>query len=137
MGDILNFKIFNIMKNIARQNFDMWNKALLTRDPQKVAELYTADSTFHPTVLGEFRKGHEGAKSYFHHFLEKNPSGKIIQDEVQVLSPDCYLHSGMYDFEVGPDNKREVVEARFTFVWKKDKKGNWKIVHHHSSVRPK
>jgi uncharacterized protein (TIGR02246 family) len=125
------------MKKLAHQNFAMWNDALLSRDAQTVAELYSEDSTFHPTVLGEFRKGHEGAKSYFHHFLEKNPSGKLVEDEVQTLGPDCYLHSGMYDFEVGPDSKRDIVEARFTFVWKKNGKGEWKIIHHHSSVKPK
>jgi len=43
----------------------------------------------------------------------------------------------MYNFEVGPVDDRKVVEARFSFVWKKDDQGEWKIVHHHSSARPK
>jgi len=125
------------MKKIAHQNFDMWNKALLTRDARKVAELYSDDCTFLPTMLGEFKKGRAGAEAYFHHFLEKHPSGKIVLDEVQELGPDCYLHSGHYNFELGPKDQRTSTEARFTYVWKKDKKDNWKIVHHHSSVRPK
>ncbi|MFH0837707.1 MAG: SgcJ/EcaC family oxidoreductase [Patescibacteria group bacterium] len=125
------------MKNVVRQNFAMWNDALLTRDPKKVAELYTPDCTFLPTVSGEFKKGHSGAEAYFRHFLEKNPNGVIVDDEVQELGSDCYLHSGIYNFEVGPDNNRSVVEARFSYVWKKDKKGDWRIAHHHSSLRPK
>ena len=64
-------------------------------------------------------------------------STEIIQEEVQTLGTDCYLHSGMYNFEVGPGDDRQVVEARFSFVWKKDDQGEWKIVHHHSSVKPK
>ena len=83
------------------------------------------------------QEGEYGAEEYFKHFLIKNPRGKIIQEEVQILGTDGYLHSGMYDFEVGPGDDRKVVEARFSFVWKKDDQGEWKIVHHHSSARPK
>lgn len=125
------------MKKIAHQNFAMWNDALLSRDAKNVAELYTSDCTFLPTVNGEFRKGQAKAEAYFHHFLEKNPCGSIVDDEVQELGRDAYLHSGHYNFELGPDNDRSVVEGRFTFIWVKDTKGNWKIAHHHSSVRPK
>ena len=63
-------------------------------------------------------------------------STEIIQEEVQTLGTDCYLHSGMYNFEVGLGDDRQVVEARFSFVWKKDDQGEWKIVHHHSSAKP-
>jgi hypothetical protein len=28
------------------------------------------------------------------------------------------------------------VEARFTFVYSRDEEGEWKIVHHHSSLKP-
>ena len=69
--------------------------------------------------------------------LKKILGVEIIQEEVQTLGTDCYLHSGMYNFEVGPYDDRQVVEARFSFVWKKDDQGEWKIVHHHSSAKPK
>jgi len=41
----------------------------------------------------------------------------------------------MYDFELGPDDNRQVTHARFTFIWRQDN-GEWKIIHHHSSVKP-
>lgn len=126
-----------IEKSVVDKNFSKWKDALQTKNPKKVAALYAENSTFLPTVSGEFKKGQSGAEEYFKHFLEKNPMGKIIQEEVQTLGIDCYLHSGMYNFEVGPDNKRQVVEARFTFAWEKDDQGEWKIVHHHSSVKPR
>lgn len=126
----------DLIKQTARANFAIWNDALKTGDAKKVATLYAETSTFLPTLNGEFKKGPSQAEEYFHHFLEKNPNGKIVEDEVQILSPTCYLHSGMYNFEVGPDEKREIVEARFSFVWEKDGNGEWKIIHHHSSVRP-
>ncbi len=125
----------NILE-IAHENFKVWNDALQTKDPAKVAELYSEDSTFLPTMSGDFKIGQGGAESYFEHFLQKDPIGTIKEEKVQETGPDSYLHSGMYDFEVGPADKREIAEARFTYLWKKDKDGNWKIAHHHSSVKP-
>ena len=127
-------KIENVLET-AKKNFNAWNEALQTKDPKKVAELYTNDSTFLPTMSGEFKSGQHGAEEYFEHFLLKNPFGKVVEEKAQVLDPECYIHSGLYNFEVGPSDKREIAEARFTYVWKKDKDGNWKIINHHSSVK--
>ena len=122
---------------IARENFQMWNEALQTKDAKKVSLLYSEDNTFHPTMSGDFKSGQKDAEDYFEHFLLKNPFGKIVEEKVQSLGENSYLNSGLYNFEIGPAEKREIVEARFTFVWQKDKDGQWKIIHHHSSIRPK
>jgi len=124
------------MQEIASRNFNLWNSALQTGNPKEVAALYITEATFLPTTSEEFKKGQYGAEEYFEHFLIKNPRGKIIQEEIQILGPDAYLHSGMYNFEVGPVDDRKVVEARFSFIWKKNNQGEWKIIHHHSSARP-
>ncbi len=124
------------LQKIVQQNFSRWNESFKSGSPQAVAALYAESATFLPTVSGEFKKGQAGAEEYFRHFLKKNPIGRIVEDEVQVISPDCYLHSGMYNFEVGLKDKREIVEARFSFLWKRDEQGQWKIMHHHSSVKP-
>lgn len=118
---------------LAQENFRKWSSALLTKDPKKVAGLYSKDNTFLPTVSDEFKKGRNGAEQYFQHFLEKNPKGTVVAEEVQTISEDSYLHSGMYDFELTQGK----VEARFTFVWQKNEQGEWQIIHHHSSVKPK
>lgn len=122
---------------LAKQNFLRWNEALHTHDPAIVAKLYFENATFLPTLNPEFKQGQVGAQEYFHHFLEKNPDGRIVKEVVQVLGENCYLHSGMYNFEVGPEDNRQVAEARFSYVWEKDDKGEWKIIHHHSSLKPK
>lgn len=124
------------IKEIAHANFDKWNQTLLTKDPAAVAALYTSDNDFLPTLSPDFKRGIAGAADYFTHFLEKNPTGEIVEDNVQELSPDAILHSGMYNFTVGQEDNRQVVEARFTFVYKKDGDGEWKIAHHHSSLKP-
>ena len=126
-----------LLAGIAKQNFETWGESLTTKNPKAVAELYTSDATFLPTVSGEFKKGQGGAEEYFHHFLEKDPKGEIIEEEFQPLGENHYLHSGMYNFEVNsPDGGRETVEARFSFVWRKNEKGRWEILHHHSSKKP-
>ncbi|MDX9970367.1 MAG: SgcJ/EcaC family oxidoreductase [Candidatus Gracilibacteria bacterium] len=129
------------LRKIATQNFEIWNDSLQTKEPEKVAALYSDDATFLPTVLGEFKRGKTGAKEYFVHFLEKNPSGRIVQDEVQEISQDKYLHCGHYDFEIdnkdeGATSPRKTVNARFSYVWKKKEDGSYEILHHHSSLKP-
>lgn len=121
---------------LAKENFNKWNQALQIKNPVKVAELYTDDNSFLPTLSSDFKSGQEGAESYFRHFLEKNPTGEIIDDRIQKLTSDSYLHSGMYNFTVGHKDDRQIVEARFTFVWVKNDSGEWKIIHHHSSLKP-
>ncbi|HOZ36821.1 MAG TPA: SgcJ/EcaC family oxidoreductase [bacterium] len=122
-------------EELALANFTKWADSLLTKDPKEVSKLYAPDATFLPTVSGEFKKGATGAAEYFEHFLAKNPVGKLTESATQVLGPTCYAHAGMYDFELGPDDNRQVTKARFTFIWRQDN-GEWKIIHHHSSVRP-
>ncbi|MCX6736072.1 MAG: SgcJ/EcaC family oxidoreductase [Candidatus Parcubacteria bacterium] len=125
-----------IEQKVVSENFNRWNEALLSRDPKKVAEMYTEDATFLPTLSPDFKFGQEETEGYFEHFLQKNPEGKVVKEKVQTLSPNSYLHSGMYDFTVDQDGERKTVEARFTFLWTQDENGEWKIAHHHSSVKP-
>jgi len=125
-----------IEQKVVSENFNRWNEALLSRDPKKVAELYTEDVTFLPTLSPDFKFGQEETEGYFKHFLEKNPEGKVIAEKFQTLSPKSYLHSGMYDFVVDQNGERKTVEARFTFLWEQDENGEWKIAHHHSSIKP-
>lgn len=121
---------------LAHKNFNLWNAALQSKKSDAVAALYAEDNTFIPTMSGTFRKGQEEAEGYFEHFLQKNPEGQIVEDECQAGGPDLYVHSGHYNFVVGPEDKRETVEARFTYVWRRESDGSWKIMHHHSSVKP-
>ena len=125
------------MEKIAGENFTRWNETLLTEDPEKVAALYAASSTFLPTMSGELKTGRLGATEYFKHFLEQKPNSEIIQEKIQPLGDAGYVHSGRYDFEVGPEHNRKKVEARFTFIWQRDDAGAWTIIHHHSSIKPK
>jgi len=125
------------MLALARENFKKWNDALQTKDAATVASLYsTSDLSFLPTVSGKHIKKIDSTKEYFTDFVMKNPFGTITDDSVQIYgNGEAYLHSGMYTFELGEGAARAPVQARFSYVWRKIN-GDWKITHHHSSVRP-
>ena len=132
--------LLSLTLHCSRQdNFKRWNDALQTKNAQTVANMYTAEPSFLPTVSGDhIKRGGVGTptEDYFVEFVKKNPFGTITDDSVQVFSGgDAYLHSGLYTFELGEADARTPVEARFSYVWQKDG-GDWKIAHHHSSVRP-
>jgi uncharacterized protein (TIGR02246 family) len=117
-----------------QQNFASWNQALKERDYEKAASLYSSsDLSFLPTVSSEFIRDPQATKRYFADFIKRLPEGKITSDSVQTISPEAYLHTGMYTFMTGPDDARVPVLARFSYMWRLIS-GKWKIIHHHSSV---
>lgn len=124
------------LKEIVRRNMVIWLATLKTKNPKEVSGLYSENNTFLPTVSGKFRKGKAEAEDYFVHFLEKNPEGEVVEEETQALGEDVYVHSGMYKFKIDGPERRQIVSARFTFVWRKESDGMWRIIHHHSSAKP-
>jgi uncharacterized protein (TIGR02246 family) len=109
-----------------------WNAALQTLDPEKVAELYHADSILIPTLSNEVRADNQTKINYFVEFLAKKPVGTIKEDYVNVVSKDTALYNGIYTFEFTPAAKSD---ARFTYVYNCEN-GEWKIKTHHSSLMP-
>ncbi len=117
-------------------NFKAWNDALRARDFDRATALYsTSDLSFLPTVSPDFIRDVPSTRRYFMAFVERLPVGEITADSVQCLSADAYLHTGMYTFMTGPEDARTPVEARFSYMWRKIG-GEWRIIHHHSSVVP-
>ncbi len=124
------------IEKVARRNMANWLESLKTKNPELVASFYAEENTFLPTVCGRFRKGKTEAKNYFEHFLAKNPQGEVVEEEIRPISSDVYLHAGLYNFTVNQNDKTETVPARFTYIWKKGEDGIWRIIHHHSSIKP-
>ncbi len=139
------------LEKIAEENFKLWAEALLSGDPHQVATMYDSKATFLPTMSPQLRIGEMEAEEYFEHFLQIHPNGKIVKQSVQKIGARCYLHCGLYNFEVDDDKhkgKRKIVEARFSYSWKRKNwildlwervfhnRNTWKIIHHHSSLKP-
>jgi len=114
--------------------FKQWNDALQTGDAKKVAALYAEDAVLLPTVSNLPRTTTAEIEDYFKHFLEKKPYGIIKQRNIKKAC-NKVTDAGIYDFEIMANGKKEIVPARYTFVYEyRDKQ--WKIVHHHSSMMP-
>ena len=126
----------NNLEKIAKEMFQKWNETLQTKDKHKVALIYTDNDDFLPTMNGKFRHGIGETEEYFEHFLAKNPYGVIVEDHI-FGSEEIIVHSGLYDFEVDDSAEGRInIEARFTFVYQKQEDGEYKIAHHHSSLKP-
>ena len=71
------------------------------------------------------------SKDYFVAFLSRKPKGEIDESNVRVFD-QLAINSGIYTFTF---NETDVVQARFTFVYRWNGE-QWKIVEHHSSLMP-
>ena len=115
-----------------RSLFSLWNDALATLDPDKIAQRYSKSPCLLPTVSDTPRTDHESIKAYFVDFLQKKPQGKILESWV-TSGPDWCMDDGIYEFEMGATGDK--VKARYSFVYTLEG-GEWKIAHHHSSQMP-
>jgi len=116
-----------------RALFDLWNDALATLDPKKVAALYSKDAILLPTVSDTPRTTREGIEDYFLQFLKSKPSGVIVEGITISDEPNWAKDAGVYEFTMGATG--ELVRGRYSFVYIFED-GDWKIAHHHSSVMP-
>ena len=72
--------------------FSLWNDALATEDPRKVANRYAKKGVLLPTVSDVPRTDYAGIEDYFTHFLKNKPSGEILQSNVVIgmnWAQDC------------------------------------------------
>jgi uncharacterized protein (TIGR02246 family) len=117
--------------------FDEWNEALLTGDPEQVADRYAPDALLLPTKSSRIRTDRQGIVDYFTHFTASNPVGEKDYTDVTVLDGDSAVDAGTYTFTLTDDETGalEEVAARYTFAYEKID-GEWLIINHHSSETP-
>jgi len=59
--------------------FELWNLALKTGNPDTVAMRYAEGAVLLPTKSDIPRSDYAGIRDYFVHFLEKKPTGRILE----------------------------------------------------------
>lgn len=119
-------------KQQVRGLFNLWNDALATLDPVKVAARYSKDAILLPTVSDEPRTTKESITDYFVNFTKLQPQGVITEGTI-ISGENWAKDAGVYEFTLGATGEK--VLARYSFVYVKED-GEWKIAHHHSSAMP-
>eukprot|EP00525_Craspedostauros_australis_P012295 CAMPEP_0198110008 /NCGR_PEP_ID=MMETSP1442-20131203/2038_1 /TAXON_ID= /ORGANISM="Craspedostauros australis, Strain CCMP3328" /LENGTH=183 /DNA_ID=CAMNT_0043765887 /DNA_START=25 /DNA_END=576 /DNA_ORIENTATION=+ len=112
--------------------FQLWNAALASGDPKKVAQRYSKNAVLLPTVSDVPRTDAALIEDYFVAFLKKAPMGRIVESNI-MIGKNWAQDAGIYEFTMGADGSK--VLARYSFVYVFED-GEWKISHHHSSVMP-
>jgi len=112
--------------------FDRWNTSLQTGDPRAVVANYAERSILLPTMSSIPRLTPAEKEDYFHHFLEKQPSGRIDMRQIDI-SGDIAVDSGLYTFTFAKTG--DEVHGRYSFVYRWDGT-QWLIISHHSSMMP-
>jgi len=121
-----------ITNDEVRGLFNLWNDALATEDPEKVAERYSTNGVLLPTVSDVPRTDYPGIVDYFTNFLKLKPQGEILDGNIYV-GTNWAQDAGVYEFTLGANGHR--VKGRYTFIYIYED-GQWKISQHHSSVMP-
>jgi uncharacterized protein (TIGR02246 family) len=121
-------------EKLAAELFKKWNDALQTGNAAKVAALYADDAVLLPTVSNLARTSTAEITDYFKHFLEKKPFGTVKQRNIKK-GCNKLTDAGIYSFRLTDKTGTKDVGARYTFVYE-HRNGEWKIIHHHSSVMP-
>jgi uncharacterized protein (TIGR02246 family) len=114
--------------------FLVWNNALRSLDPEKVADTYAPYATLLPTVEDGPLVTHGEIVAYFKVFLKKEPVGTINKRIIRI-GCNIAFDIGLYTFTYGTPIRPPDTPARYTFIYEYDG-GQWLIAHHHSSKRP-
>lgn len=121
--------------DVERQ-FTAFNAAWATKDPDKVAGLFTRDAVLLATVSNTPRTTPESVRDYFVSFLKNSPQATIDSSRVKI---DCGTASRVGTWTINMKDPAtgaaRTVKARYSFVYKYDG-GAWKIDHLHSSMMP-
>lgn len=118
------------------QQFDAFNAAWATKNPDTVAALFAPDAVLLPTVSNTPRTTPAGVRDYFVKFLQNSPVGQIDSSTVKL---GCNTASRLGTWTVtltdAATGKVTPVKARYSFLYKYQD-GKWWIDHLHSSLMP-
>ena len=111
-------------QTFAQTSLKAWARALQSRNPRRITQLYAPDALLLATLDGDIKQGRAAIKQYFQNLVKK-PGLRCIFQETFQISPNTW--AGLYTFKW----RGGELPARFTFVM-----GPEGIQHHHSSSLP-
>jgi len=80
-----------ITESEVRGLFSLWNNALATLDPKKVASRYAKKGVLLPTVSDTPRTDFASIEDYFKKFCLLKPQGEILDSEYAMTSTMCLI----------------------------------------------
>jgi uncharacterized protein (TIGR02246 family) len=116
--------------------FDRFNAAWATRNPDTVTDLFAPGAVLLATVSNTPRTDRAGIRDYFVTFLGNAPAGKIDTSTV-VLGCNAAARMGTWTVTLTDPATGQTtpVRARYTFIYAYGN-GDWRIGHLHSSMMP-
>jgi len=127
---------FTEEQQLVLEAMDKWVDSVTAADPDTVAKLYAKNAVFWGTVSPFMRTTREGIKNYFEHFMLLEHLDVIYYKPMVRVYGDVAINSGYYTFFHEKDGKMMSIPARYTFVYLKNRDGEWMIIDHHSSAVP-
>lgn len=130
------------MSSTGKRLVNNWISILEEYEPEQIIKLYSKKGILLGTLAPDPLIGRENIKTYFDKFVLLHPTGKVTLWYIQKFGFSKIVVDGNYLFELDKKNPsgdmREEVEARFTFIFKRNwlRFGKWEIITHHSSERP-
>lgn len=116
--------------------FDTFNQAWATGNPDTVTALFDDDAVLLATVAARPRTDRDDIRAYFVDFLKGKPVGTI---ETSKVKSGCgwTMRAGTWNVAMtnAETGAKTDVKARYTFLYQLED-GAWKIEHLHSSVLP-
>ena len=125
-------------KEDAFEAVKMFKKGYDSVDTKIILKAFSPDAIFLGTRMPKSGRGAPAINKYFANAAQSAPKSVEIENyEALKASDTVYVFSGQDTFHLTrKGGKKVALPARFTFVVSKGSDG-WKIVHFHSSSRPK
>ncbi len=120
------------LDNWARQLKDSWSK----NNPKLIVGTYAENGVLMPTCSNGPLAGHQAITGYFEkNFLPLKPEATFDWSNAKI-GGDCArpFASGLYSFKL--NSSGQMLQARYTYVFRQTGPTSWLIAQHHSSLLP-
>jgi uncharacterized protein (TIGR02246 family) len=118
----------------ARAVLEQWAEAFNAGDDEGVLALYAPGALFFGTLSPTLATTPEELRHYFA-ALPRTRSVRLGEQAEIALSDTVILEAGLYEFSLTRDGQTVTIPARYSLLLVR-RDDHWRIVHHHSSVRP-
>ena len=114
---------------------ERWESVFNAGEVENILAAYTPDALVLGTLSPSLASKPDDLRTYFGAAAAAKSQVKIGESSAIVLSNEAVVFTGFYEFTRIKEGQTVTLPSRFTFVVEK-RNGAWKIVHHHSSLRP-